>query len=154
MRLTEGWRARLGVVLSVRDTPRRIAVSFAVGLFVGFSPLIGLHTLLGIALAWAFRLNRVVLLTAVYINNPLSMIPIYTFCTWLGSLMLGVDLSLPSIEWKRVTMSTVAGQLGDLLLPFLVGSSAVAALAAIVSYVVIRRSLELRRGLRRIDTDE
>jgi len=52
------WRASKYVVYRVRrlpGAPAGIALGFAVGAFVSFTPLFGFHYLLAIALAWALR---------------------------------------------------------------------------------------------------
>jgi len=44
-------RRWLDTLLHIEDTPERTAAAFALGVFFGFSPFLGLHTLLGIAFA-------------------------------------------------------------------------------------------------------
>ena len=48
-------RRWLDTLLHVDDTPERTAAAFALGVFFGFSPFLGFHTILGIA--FAFLLN-------------------------------------------------------------------------------------------------
>ncbi len=48
-------RRWLEQLLHTHDTPRRTAAAYALGVFFGFSPFLGLHTILGVALA--FMLN-------------------------------------------------------------------------------------------------
>ena len=50
-----------------RSGPR---LAYAVGVFFGFSPFLGLHTILGLVVAFAFNLNRVAVLLGVYSNLP------------------------------------------------------------------------------------
>ena len=52
----ERWTEKL---LHVHDTPERTAAAFAMGVAIGFSPFLGLHTAIGLALAFALNLNRV-----------------------------------------------------------------------------------------------
>ena len=52
------FRHYLRRLLALDDTPERIALAFAVGVFLAFSPLLGLHTVLGLAIAFLFGLNR------------------------------------------------------------------------------------------------
>ena len=65
-------RARrwLDQLLHTHDTPERTAAAYAVGVFFGFSPFLGLHTLLGLVVAFTFNLNRVAVLLGVYSNLP------------------------------------------------------------------------------------
>jgi uncharacterized protein len=44
-------------VLAIRDTPHAIATGVAIGIYIGFTPLIGLKTALTILFAWLTRSN-------------------------------------------------------------------------------------------------
>src|SRR5262249_50056764 len=59
-------RRWLDQLLHIHDTPERTAAAFALGVFLGFSPFLGFHTILGIALAFLLNLNRVAVLLGVY----------------------------------------------------------------------------------------
>lgn len=139
-------KGKLRNILDIRDAPHKIALSFAVGLFVAISPFIGAHTLMALALAWALRLNRVVTFTAVYVTNPWSMIPIYTFCTWIGMVVLGVDIVPSEINWRNIRLSTIQLEFGDIIPPFLVGTLVVATAASFLSYFLVRKMVERTRG--------
>lgn len=133
---------KLKNIVRVKERPHKIALAFSIGVFVGISPLIGIHTILGLALAWAFRLNRLVTLTGVYVTNPWSMVPIYTFCTWVGMLILGVDITPSAIDWKHLGLNTVLQQFRQILVPFAVGSTTVAVAAGFLVYFVTRKAVE------------
>ncbi|MGD8351626.1 MAG: DUF2062 domain-containing protein [Nitrospirota bacterium] len=145
MALFERFRNVLAQILRIEDTPHRIALTFAVGVFLGLSPLIGLHTVLAIAVAWIFRLNRIVILSGAFINNPWSMIPIYTFSTWIGAEILGTDLLVTDVDWRGITLGTVVRDLEQLVVPFIFGTLLVAALFSVLCYVVVRKAAESSR---------
>lgn len=84
-----GWLEQL---LHTHDTPGRTAFAYALGVFFGFSPVLGLHTVLGLVFAFALNLNRVAVLMGVYSNLPWIIVPYYTLATWLGATLLGVDV--------------------------------------------------------------
>jgi uncharacterized protein (DUF2062 family) len=80
--LTRGIIRRwLDTLLHIADTPERTAAAFALGVFFGFSPFLGLHTILGIAFAFLLNLNRVAVLLGVYSNLPWIIGPYYAFVT-------------------------------------------------------------------------
>ena len=80
--LTRGLIRRwLGELLHIADTPERTAAAFALGVFFGFSPLLGLHTILGVVFAFLLNLNRVAVLLGVYSNLPWIIGPYYAFAT-------------------------------------------------------------------------
>ena len=74
-------RRWLSHLLHIDDTPERTAAAFALGVFFGFSPMLGLHTILGIVFAFLLNLNRVAVLLGVYSNLPWIIGPYYAFAT-------------------------------------------------------------------------
>ncbi len=141
------FRARLQNMLQIDASPKKIAMSFAVGVFIGFSPFIGLHTLLGLLAAYIFRLSRAATVTGVFITNPISLVPIYTFCIWLGMVILGVDMSdvILNIDWKSMTLVTMSVELEALLLPFFVGTFVSGVIGAFISYYLVRIYVQRER---------
>lgn len=71
-------------VLHTDDPPHAIALGIAVGVFVGFLPLVGFQTVIAIALAALLRANKIVCVPIVWITNPVTMGPIYYGCIRLG----------------------------------------------------------------------
>jgi uncharacterized protein (DUF2062 family) len=86
-------RRWLDALLHIDDTPRRTAAAYALGVFCGFSPFLGLHTALGVALAFLFNLNRVAVILGVYSNLPWIIAPFYTGATMLGAALLRANLA-------------------------------------------------------------
>jgi len=146
-------------LLRIEDTPERTALAFAIGIFLGFSPFLGFHTLAGVAIAFLFRLNRVAILLGAWTNTPWWIIPYYTFATWVGMRVMGFQINhtvltklfqlgmdegfIGSDFWKRV-----ASQWG-LLLSFAVGSLILAAVFALTAYPLALRWIRfyrLKRG--------
>jgi len=71
------WLRRLYLTLRTEHTtPVKVAVAVALGVFVGVSPLWGLHFALCVLLATAFRMNRVLVYASANIGNPLTAAPI------------------------------------------------------------------------------
>lgn len=85
-------RRWLDHLLHTHDTPQRTAAAYAVGVFFGFSPFLGLHTVLGLVVAFAFDLNRVAVLLGVYSNLPWILPAYYSLATVLGATILRVDV--------------------------------------------------------------
>ncbi len=148
------FRDKLRAIFNVQDTPHRIALAFAFGVFMGISPFLGLHYIGGIFLAWLFRLNRLVAIIGISVNNPWTLVPISSFSVWTGAKLMGIKQVLPDVDWKGITFMTIVDWLKSLitepykfidltvsLLPlikaFFVGSFVVCTLSAIVSYFII-----------------
>ncbi|HSR68594.1 MAG TPA: DUF2062 domain-containing protein [Acidobacteriota bacterium] len=147
-------RKQLRKLLGLGESPRRTALAYAVGVFLGFSPFLGLHTILGLLIAFFFRLNRVAILLGVYTNNPWWMVPYYAFAAWFGYLLLGgavaSSLPHPGLEdlFSPAYWRSLAGQ-WDLLVPAFFGSMVIAILLGALAYPTALHLLR-RYGRRRL----
>src|SRR5215210_1136622 len=112
-------RRWMDALLHINDSPERTAAAFALGVFIGFSPFLGFHTLIGILLAFVLNLNRVAVLIGVYSNLPWIIAGYYAFTTMLGAALTRTrlppgfrdrivelfELSLRDREfWQRVVL--------------------------------------------------
>jgi uncharacterized protein len=143
------WLRRTGqVLLHVEDSPPRVAAAFALGVFIAFFPILGIHTGMALLIALAFRLNKVAILFGAWINNPWTVAPIYTAGTLLGCLLLGESpAGLGAIDWSlggRAFYASLVAVVRPLLLPFIVGNLVLGAAAAGVAFLVLRRLLQRR----------
>jgi uncharacterized protein (DUF2062 family) len=144
----------LGSLLRIDDTPERTSVAFAIGVIVGFSPFIGLHTVIGLGLAFAFRLNRVAVLAGLWLNLPWFMAPYYAAATMLGGWLTGystppnfieqIELTWLMPTW-RLRMEALGHLLRPLLLPFTLGSTLASLPIGLVSYRVSLAFLQARK---------
>lgn len=110
------------------------------------SPLFGIHTVLGILAAWVFRLNKLATLVGVYVTNPCTIVPIYTFGTWVGAKCLGIKRLLPDIDWRHITCTALLNDFRPLLMPFVVGTFLVGAVSSILAYFFIFLITKRRNG--------
>jgi uncharacterized protein (DUF2062 family) len=86
---TRQWLEQL---LHTHDTPQRTAAAYALGVFFGFSPVLGLHTVLGLVAAFVFNLNRLAVVLGVYSNLPWILPAYYTLATMAGAALLRVEV--------------------------------------------------------------
>ena len=140
------FRAKLRELLSIDEPPHKIAAAFAMGVFIGMSPFLGIHTLLGLTIAWHFKLNKLVTVMGVFVTNPWTIVPIYTFGTWVGARLMGIDSVIPVIDWSHITFFGFLGKFSHLLLPFIIGNMLMSFLSAVISYFVIYRIIKISRG--------
>jgi uncharacterized protein (DUF2062 family) len=75
-------------VLHVDDTPHRIALGVAVGIFITWTPTISLQMVLTVALSALLRANKVVGVPFVWISNPATLAPIYLPNYFVGCWIL------------------------------------------------------------------
>src|SRR5829696_8902660 len=90
------FRAAVRRLLAIDDPPERTALAFSIGVFIAFSPFLGLHTIMATVLAFAFRFNKIAIYAGTFINNPfLTLVPIILSSAAAGALLTGRPLSLP-----------------------------------------------------------
>jgi uncharacterized protein len=89
-------RAAFRRLLAIDDPPERTALAFSIGIFIAFSPFLGLHTIMATVLAFAFRFNKIAIYTGTFINNPIfTLVPIIIISYAVGAFFLGRPLSIP-----------------------------------------------------------
>ncbi len=128
---------RFRLLLTVKGTSHQIALAFGVGVFIGMSPFLGLHTIMALVVAYVFRLNKLVTLAGAYVTNPWTIIPIYTFGTWMGIKITGTDKVLSSIDFHKVNIINIFRALKELLWPFFAGTLVLGTVSGILSYFLL-----------------
>ncbi len=83
-------------LLHADDPPHRLALGFAIGVFITLTPTMGFQMALVVFFAWIFRANKVVGVPLVWITNPATMVPIYYPMYYVGKVLLGHE----SIGWE------------------------------------------------------
>jgi uncharacterized protein (DUF2062 family) len=131
----------LGRLLNLNDTPERIAFAFAMGVFLAFSPLLGLHTFLGLTLAFLFGLNRVAVLVGLFVNNPWTLVPIYGAAAYVGGLLVGFPAAsnVAGFEWHQALHARFWLQFirdWSMIKPVVLGSFVLSLVASVLSYPI------------------
>ena len=150
------WLERL---LHTHDTPQRTAGAFALGVLIGFSPLLGLHTLLGLVVAFAFGLNRVAVMLGVYANLPWFLGPFYTVATLAGAAVLRRPLPRGLLrefkvlldQWPPGELAPLFELLRPMLWPYVLGSTLLALVLAAIAYYAALGFVLARRHRHGID---
>jgi uncharacterized protein (DUF2062 family) len=142
--LSPRMRHWLDQMLHTHDTPQRTAAAFALGVFFGFSPLLGFHTVLGLVFAFALNLNRVAVLLGIYSNLPWILPAYYSLTTMLGAAILRVPIkpkllgeltaALGDASWAD--FRNLAHALTPLAWSYVLGSTLGAIVLAVVAYRV------------------
>jgi uncharacterized protein (DUF2062 family) len=153
-------RRWLDTLLHIEDTPERTAAAFALGVFFGFSPFLGFHTLLAVGLAFVLNLNRVAVLLGVYSNLPWIIGAYYTFTTMIGSVLTrtklppGLGERLAALFDESLLHAQFWQDLGHLLRPLLwpyaVGALIGACIMASIAYPLALGFVTSRRRLQNI----
>jgi len=80
--------------IKIRGTPREIAMGFALGLFVGFTPTMGFQMPIAVFFAALLKWNKISAAIGVWITNPFTAVFIYSFCYFIGAKLLGYQVSV------------------------------------------------------------
>ena len=89
-------RAAFRRLLAIDDPPERTALAFSIGVFIAFSPFLGLHTIMATAIAFIFRFNKIAIYTGTFINNPVfTLVPIIIASYAVGAVVLGRPWHIP-----------------------------------------------------------
>jgi uncharacterized protein len=157
-------RSTVRRLLAIDDPPERTALAFSIGVFIAFSPFLGLHTIAATALAFAFRFNKIAIYTGTFINNPfLTLVPIILASYATGALLIGRPLGLPpeSMELLRRPhlltgewWSKLFSSGGNVLLPFFIGGMVLSVVCSIIAYPLTLRFLRAREKQKIEDSNQ
>ena len=147
--------ARLHALLHLDDPPRKIAWALAVGVFIGCTPFWGLQTVLSIAVAWIFGLNRAATVTGTWLNLPWVAPIVYGASLKVGGLLVPDPEGLRAAwldylleHWRSVSWHDALALFRELSVALLVGCAVVGAVAALGAYAVSLAVLSVRRTRR------
>jgi uncharacterized protein (DUF2062 family) len=113
--------------------PARTAAGVAVGVFIGASPLFGLHTVLSVYAAWRLRLHPIAVVLGSQVGMPPLAIPLAAISIQIGHLVLGRRdaLRLPNESTDLWVWFTQIG------LDWALGSVILGAALSVVAYGVV-----------------
>ncbi|AEA33909.1 DUF2062 domain-containing protein [Hippea maritima] len=133
------YRQLLRQILSLEDSPKKIAASFAVGVFISISPFFGFHTILAVTLSILFKLNKVATITGSWINNPWTTPAVYYLDYKIGAFILN-DSSRFNLRPFSFEHYLHDGK--NAFWDIFVGSIAFGMVVSIVSYFLIKYIVE------------
>jgi uncharacterized protein (DUF2062 family) len=155
-------------VIKLRSSPRAIAGGLGLGTFIAFTPTVGIQLILAVIAATLLDLNRPASLVPVWITNPITVAPIYTFNYWLGTkifpgpplaevsgLFIDIGRTLTRLEFWDIKEQFFAILLmgKEILIPLIIGSLIVGAVTGTLTYLVSLKLLSFffsRRAQRRL----
>lgn len=138
-------------LVDLKDRPHSIAGGVAIGMFIGFTPLFGIKTLLCLGLAFLLRCNPIAAVIAVSLHDvvtpfwPFLLVLEYNLGAWALSHFQSFPQSyhphhLRLAEMMKWTTFLTVG------LPLLVGSLFLAAPSAAVAYTLMLGFLKRRNA--------
>jgi uncharacterized protein (DUF2062 family) len=153
------WNRLKAHLLHPELSPEQLAWSFSLGFAIAWNPLLGLHTGLVFLFCLIFRrLHRPLMIMAMLINNPWTMVPMATASTWVGNLLRGKfhGGNLARVQWHEIGwrsfltwngFESMTTMLKPILKSYLLGGFLCSLLALPIGYFFM---LWLAKRLRRI----
>ena len=146
-------------------TSHQIALGVAIGFFVGWLPIVGIQMVVAVVVCQIFKANKVVPILPIWLTNPVTIIPVYSFNYWVGwklvggpplsdlvvvlKKMLAVPAPDPDIGRMEAWWAGIKHGLGELLsmgwdmqLPLWLGCIIVGTALAVPSYYLTRRFVD------------
>ena len=120
------------------DSPERIAHGFAMGIFIGFIPIIPFQTISIIMICTFFKTNKLAgILGSTAITNPLLAMPVFYGQHFLGRIVIPKDFSYSSFlrlftEFSFANINEIGSELLTLFKMVLFGG----VIAGIITYPV------------------
>ena len=132
----KGWKRFLKEnILETGGSHRTKALSVALGIFIGLTPLWGFHTVLVLFFATCFRLNKVLSYMCTHISFPPFIPLIIMLSMMVGAHFVGGNTDLDHMAFTTLTIR-------ENLLQYLVGSMVLAVSAAAVfgalTYILLK----------------
>jgi len=127
-------------------SPKVLALSFCIGVFIAFSPFIFLHTAMIFAVCWMFSLNFAVVFSAsFFVNNPWTMVPIYSTDYFFGEIFLKKVLGLNTLSlnpsWMEPVNNIVSNYIGISGISFwsfIIGGNLLGLLISVMLYPIVK----------------
>ena len=150
-------RRAIRSIVTLKGSPRAIAMGAAIGVFIAFTPTIGLQMLLGALVATLVGANRPAAMIPAWITNPVTIPPIYAFTYWLGRFfwkgppvsevydqLVGAAKTLGRLSWYEfLDQFTHFLQTGvDVFIAMMIGGLLVGTVLGATSYPLVYKATE------------
>ena len=158
----KGWRRAIDYfmyrVKRLPDTPHKISMGLAIGVFSSFTPFFGLHFVVAGLLGYLLKGNIIAAVFGTFFGNPITWPFIASFSVNLGQIILGQKVTsfeaffenfVVAAEASWQGMKTIFGYgesdwelvysfIKELFLPYFIGGFVLGLATAVVSYFVFR----------------
>lgn len=134
-RLTQRFRA----LAREHGTPSQLALGLATGVFIGCSPLLGLHSFIALLVAPLLRLNRVAILTGSLISTPPLTLPIVFASIHTGAWL--ADRPAPALSGSAFDKLSWVERLTNFGVTWTIGSVVIGLGLALLTYLIARAAI-------------
>jgi uncharacterized protein (DUF2062 family) len=138
------WYLRL---LRLKGQPEQVAGGVAIGVFVGMTPTVPLHTVLAVLIAYLLGKSKLAAAMGVWVSNPLVLPFIYLLDYKLGRMI--TRTASPSLAISDFSIHRLMELGWGISFPLIVGGFILGLICAIPSYFITKRLVILYREKRR-----
>jgi uncharacterized protein (DUF2062 family) len=144
-------RSGMALLLEMRDSPLKKALSLSFGLFMGILPIYGFQVMLALPAALFLKLNKPLVLLGIQISAP-PFIPLLVFTgIKIGGCLLREPF--PGLDLKAVTLETATFAARQFYLGSVVLAAIVALAAGLLSFLLFSLAGIIKRGIPDSGTD-
>ena len=129
-------------IIRLNGTPHQISMGASIGVFVAFTPTIGLQMIIAGILASVLRVSKIAAILPVWISNPLTVAPILGVTYWVGRLVWPCDRFMNATEaFNNINESSI--HVTDTFWMTMIGGLMVGFVCALVTYPLVRKAAEI-----------
>ncbi|WP_042995566.1 DUF2062 domain-containing protein [Bartonella quintana] len=139
-------------ILRISATPHKVALGFAIGIFLACSPLFGMHIILAVFFSWILRGNFAAAIIGTIFSNPLTFFLIVMADYKVGYLCLSLfsnvdEISLSQIHtlFDGLTLSNAShlfkGAWESIMRPMFLGGTLLGFIFGGFSYIGVYRAI-------------
>ncbi len=139
-------------ILRISATPHKVALGFAIGIFLACSPLFGMHIILAIFFSWILRGNFAAAIIGTVFSNPFTFLLIVMADYKVGYFFLSLfsnvnEISLSQIRFlfNDLTLSSVSLLFKDawnsIMRPMILGGILLGFTFGSLSYISVYRAI-------------
>jgi len=134
-------------LLRLKGQPREVAGGMAIGVFVGMTPTVPLHTVLAVLIALILKRSKLAAALGVWVANPFMLPFIYFLDYKVGQLLTGADA--PSLVISDFSIAKLIDLGWSIAFPLFFGGAVTGIICAVPSYYITKRLILLYQARRR-----
>ena len=134
-------------LLRLKGQPGEVAGGLAIGVFVGMTPTVPLHTVLAVLMAWIFKKSKLAAALGVWVANPFFLPFIYFLDYKIGQLLTGIQA--PTLAISNFSIANLIDLGWKVSIPLFFGGAITGLVCAIPSYFISKRLILLYHARRR-----
>lgn len=138
------WYLRL---VRLKGQPEEIAGGMAIGVFVGMTPTVPLHTVLAVLIAYLFRKSKLAAAMGAWISNPVFLPFVYLLDYKLGRMITRTNPTSFAVSDFSIHKIVELGW--GISFPLIVGGLILGLICAVPSYFITKRAVILYKEKRR-----